>query len=118
MSEYLSLFGLLSHRSALDFESAFTTIAVKEGSSSRVHIDWNDQGITWVLPIGDWTGGLLEFPQLGLKLAICPGELLGFSANLLAHCSSPVTSGKRLVITMFTCRHIFGDSLLYSQLIC
>jgi hypothetical protein len=116
ISTYLSQFRHLFRRSALNFESAFTTVAVKEGSSEHVHIDRNDQGITWVLPIGEWEGGHMVIPQLGLKLPVRPGELLGFSANLLAHYSTPVTSGNRLVITMFTCRHIFSDSLLYSRL--
>jgi hypothetical protein len=87
----------------LDFEGVFTMMAIKEGSSGRIHIDQNDQGITWILPIGDWTGGHLVIPRLGSELALQPGELLGFSANLLAHYSTPITSGRHLLIIMFTC---------------
>jgi hypothetical protein len=50
--------------------------AVKEGSSDHVHIDWNDHSITWVLPIGDWEGGNMIFPQLGnLEIPLRSGEL-------------------------------------------
>ena len=116
ISSYLSQFKHLSGRSALEFESAFTTVAVKEGSSERIHVDYNDQGITWVLPIGEWEGGEMVFPQLKLKVPLRSGELLGFSANLLAHHSMPIIWGNCLVITMFTCKHIFADALLYAQL--
>ncbi|KIL57144.1 hypothetical protein M378DRAFT_88260 [Amanita muscaria Koide BX008] len=117
ISSYLSQFQHISCRKALDFQSAFTAVAVKEGNSERIHIDSNDQGITWVLPIGEWEGGNLVFPQLGLEVPLRSGELLGFSANLLAHYCTRIKSGNRLVITMFTCKHIFGDSLLYSELV-
>ena len=40
----------LSLRPALDFDGVFFTIAVKEGSSEKIHIDFNDakNTITWV----------------------------------------------------------------------
>ncbi|KAF8333314.1 hypothetical protein F5887DRAFT_860963, partial [Amanita rubescens] len=78
---------------ALDFESAFTTVAVMEGSSERVHIDANDHGVTWILPLGEWTGGRLVIPQLKMEVEVHARELLGFSANLLAHFCTPVTAG-------------------------
>jgi hypothetical protein len=116
ISNYLSQFPDITSNSSLDFENVFTTIAVKEGSSSEIHIDRNNQGITWVLPIGDWEGRNMVIKHLGKEVPIRPGELLGFRANLLAHYSTPVTSGRHVVITMFTCRHIFSDSILYSRL--
>ncbi|KAF8344468.1 hypothetical protein F5887DRAFT_274679 [Amanita rubescens] len=58
----------------------------------------------------------MVIPQLGLEIPVRSGELLGFRANLLAHFCTPITSGNRLVITMFTCRHIFSDALLYAEL--
>ena len=116
ISNYLSQFKHISCHTAFDFESAFTTVAVKEGSSDEVHVDWNDQGITWVLPIGDWEGGNMVIPRLRMELPVRSGELLGFWANLLAHYSKPVKSGKRVVITMFTCRNVFSNAVLYARL--
>ncbi len=87
-----------------------------EGSSDRVHIDANDHGVTWVLPLGDWKGAKFVIPQLKLEIDVLPGQLLGFSANFLAHYCTPVTSGRRIVITMFTCRNVFFDSVMFYKL--
>ncbi|KAG2742810.1 hypothetical protein P692DRAFT_20821837 [Suillus brevipes Sb2] len=42
-------------RHTLDFDGAFFTLAIKEGTSE---IDWNDDlnYITWLIPLGDWEG--------------------------------------------------------------
>ena len=94
------------------------TIAVLEGSSEKVHIDANDHGITWILPLGDWTGGTLVIPQLKINIDVYPGQLLGFCANILTHYCTPVTSGCRIVITMFTCKNVLFDSILFTKLRC
>jgi hypothetical protein len=113
---YLSIFEDIATRYEIDFEGAFTTVAVLEGSSEKVHIDANDHGITWILPLGEWTGGTLVIPQLKMNIDVYPGQLLGFSANILAHYCTPVTSGRRIVITMFTCKNVLFDSILFSKL--
>ncbi|KAF8346791.1 hypothetical protein F5887DRAFT_882520, partial [Amanita rubescens] len=113
---FLSIFEDIAAMSAIDFEGAFTTVAVLEGSSERIHIDANDHGITWILPLGKWTGGTLVFPQLKMKIDVYPGQLLGFSANILAHFCMPVTSGRRIVITLFTCKNVLFDSIVFSKL--
>lgn len=89
LASFLSIFPDIGSRNTLDFECAFTTVAVMEGSSDRVHINANDHGVTWILPFGDWTGGRLVIPQLKMEVDVHPGELLGFSANLLAHYYTP-----------------------------
>ena len=48
-----------------------------EGCSERIHVDGNDHGTTWVLPLGDWEGAKLVIPQLDLEISVNPGELLG-----------------------------------------
>ncbi|KAF8193031.1 hypothetical protein BJ912DRAFT_848635, partial [Pholiota molesta] len=57
---------------ALDFNGAFFTVAVKEGLSEIVYIDINDDlyGITWVVPLGYWTGGKFCASQLSIKIPI------------------------------------------------
>lgn len=87
-----------------------------EGSSDRIHIDANDYGVTWVLPLGNWTGATFVFPQLKSEQEVHPGQLLGFSVNLLAHYCMPITSGRRIVVTMFTCHNIFFAALMYARL--
>ena len=106
----MACFEYIQERTAFDFESTFTTVAMVEGCSERVHVDANDQGITWVLPLGNWEGANFMIPQLDLEILVKSGQLLGFSANLLAHYCTPITSGHRVVITMFTCCNLFHDT--------
>ncbi|TFK60052.1 hypothetical protein BDN72DRAFT_744869, partial [Pluteus cervinus] len=80
----------------LDFQGAFFTIAAKEGTSERYHVDWNDgkESITWVIPIGPgWEGGEFCIPQLNAKIPVVSGQVFGAMTRLLAHCSTPITSG-------------------------
>ncbi|KAF8340163.1 hypothetical protein F5887DRAFT_919561, partial [Amanita rubescens] len=74
----LARFGKNKKKTALDFESAFTTVAVMEGSSDRVHVDANDHGISWILPLGDWEGGRLVIPQLKMEVEVHAGQLPGY----------------------------------------
>ncbi|KAF8347126.1 hypothetical protein F5887DRAFT_1072655 [Amanita rubescens] len=75
ISSFLLTLEHIACRTALDFESAFTTVAVMEGSSDRVHVDANDHGISWILPLGDWEGGRLVIPQLKMEVEVHAGQL-------------------------------------------
>ncbi|KAJ7016280.1 hypothetical protein C8F04DRAFT_1281994 [Mycena alexandri] len=87
-----------------DFGGLFTTMAVKEGGSERIHIDWNDNLHKYALifAAGDWEGGEFCIPQLGIRIPLRPGQVLAVRTRLLAHCTAPITSGRRLVFTCFT----------------
>lgn len=77
---------------------------MKEGSSELYHLDWNDDTDhpTIVIPVGPgWEGGEFCAPQLGIKIPIRPGQVFLVMARILAHCSSPVTAGRRLIFTCF-----------------
>ncbi|KJA16329.1 hypothetical protein HYPSUDRAFT_58275 [Hypholoma sublateritium FD-334 SS-4] len=91
-------------RPELDFGGAFFTVAVKEGSSERIHIDFNDdiKNVAFVVPFGDFTGADLCLPQLNTRVPISAGQVVAFDAKLLAHCSSPIISGRRIILTLFT----------------
>jgi hypothetical protein len=67
-------------------------------------------GITWVVPLGDWTGGEFCAPQLGVKIPMRPGQILGVMTKLLAHCGAPVTGGRRVVLTLFTDHFLLNHS--------
>jgi hypothetical protein len=94
----------LGSRPAFDMGGAFFTIAVKEGISDIIHLDLNDDpySLTWVIPLGDWTGGELYCPQLGCKIPIIPGQVYGGLMGKVAHCNAPVTGGRRIILTCFT----------------
>jgi hypothetical protein len=98
--------GLFDENPNLDFHGAFTTVAVKEGVSEKVHVDHNDGGITWIIPVGEWEGAQLQLPQLGCGINLSPGDALGFQGRFLAHYNTPISSGTRLVLTCFTCRNV------------
>ena len=99
-------------RPALDFKGAFFTIAVKEGSSEIVHIDWNDgiKTMTWIFAVGDWEGAEFVAPQLGVKVPIVAGHMLGVMSRTLAHLSTPIRSGRRVVFTCFTDQNIWAHT--------
>lgn len=87
-------------------------MAVKEGSSEFVHIDFNDPlalvTLVFVVsrPGSIWTGGEFCVPQLQKKIPFGPGQMLAVRTRALAHCGAQVSGKGRLV---FTC---FSDSTL------
>ena len=83
---------------------AFFTVAVKEGSREVAHVDCSDgrKTITWVFPVGDWEGGEFVAPQIGVRVPIFAGQLFGVMAGTVAHFTTPITSGRRVVFTCFT----------------
>jgi hypothetical protein len=101
---------LLTQNPNANFYGAFTTVAVKEGVSENLHVDYNDGGITWVIPLGDWEGAQLQLPQLKISIGLVPGDILGFQGRLLAHYNTPISSGTRVVLTCFTCRNVLSTA--------
>jgi hypothetical protein len=93
-------------RPALDFGRAFFTLTIKEGSHEIIHVDWNDDinSITWLTPLQDWEGGFIIFTQNDVKyhIPIHAGDMFGFMACTLAHCTTPVTKGRRIILTCFS----------------
>ncbi|KAJ6622410.1 hypothetical protein B0H10DRAFT_2013854 [Mycena sp. CBHHK59/15] len=94
-----------------DFLGLFTTIAVKEGSSERVNVDWGDNlhRYAFVFMAGDYIGADFCVPQLGNRIAVPPGAVLAACTRLLAHCSNPA-QGCCLVFTGFV------DSMLFEHI--
>lgn len=95
----------LLKRKALDFFGLFFTIAIKEGGSQIIHIDWTDHPwvYAWIILAGEgWEGGELCLPQLGRKIPTSPGQVIAFTARTLAHFSAAHRNGRRVVFTGFT----------------
>jgi hypothetical protein len=96
----------------LDFDGAFFAIAVKEGVSEMIHVDFNDgkKTITWVWPVGDWDEGAdFVAPQLGVRVPVRAGQMIGIMAGTMAHFITPIKSGRRVIFTCFT------DQLLWAH---
>ncbi|KAJ7587925.1 hypothetical protein C8J56DRAFT_785672, partial [Mycena floridula] len=115
-----------TQRPALRFGPAFCCVAFKVGSSEVVHLDFNDDKrfLTWCMPVGDWTGANFVIPQLGISIPILPGKMYAVLAGIVAHCSTPITSGNRLIFTGFMEKTVlqradaafFKNSMVYTDI--
>ncbi|KAJ7592586.1 hypothetical protein C8J56DRAFT_1045058 [Mycena floridula] len=93
-----------AERPALRFGPAFACIAFKYGTSEIIHLDFSDDWryLTWCLPVGEhWEGAFFVIPQLKIRIPIRPGKMYAVLAGVVAHCSTPTTGGKRLILTGF-----------------
>ncbi|KAJ7849127.1 hypothetical protein B0H14DRAFT_2228962, partial [Mycena olivaceomarginata] len=76
----------------LDFGGLWFTVAVKEGLSEIIHLNFNDTHalvtFIWVVlcPNLSWTGGEFFVPQLKGKIPFCRGQMLAVQTRILAHC--------------------------------
>lgn len=95
----------------MDFGGLFYTMAAKEGSSERIHIDWNDciQKYALIMCWGKFTGGEFCAPQLDMRIPMRSGSVIAARTRVLAHCATLVGQGRRIVFTCFT------DSTLLDQ---
>lgn len=53
----------------------------------KFHIDSKDwkNGFSVVAPFGNYIGGYLHFPELGLQFIVQPGDVILFQSHLLQH---------------------------------
>lgn len=88
----------------MDLNGLGYTVFFKSSGEGSIHIDWNDAlpWYTFLIPLGDFEGADLQLPQLGLRIPVIPRQALAFQGRLLAHCHSPILSGVRKVIVIFT----------------
>ncbi|KAG1722284.1 uncharacterized protein EDB91DRAFT_1063976, partial [Suillus paluster] len=102
----------LLDRPSLDLGGNFFSVAVKEGGSGLVHLDWNNSKVIWcfVFAVGNWEGWEFCTPQLGIKIPIQPGQVFAVLAHMVAHFSAPVTNGHRIVFTCFTDKLAFSHA--------
>ncbi|KAK7019451.1 hypothetical protein VNI00_018061 [Paramarasmius palmivorus] len=96
------LMSKLQARPALDYAGIAFCVAVKEGGSETLHVDFNDHrdSLTFMLSIGEYEGAEFCVPQLGVKVPYGPTDILWCRTRELAHCTAPFT-GKRLNFTIF-----------------
>ncbi|KAJ7579430.1 hypothetical protein C8J56DRAFT_756713, partial [Mycena floridula] len=93
-----------AERPALRFGPAFSCVAFKYGASEIIHLDFSDDWryLTWCMPIGEhWEGAFFVIPQLNIKIPVRPGKMYAVLAGVVAHCSTPITAGQRLILTGF-----------------
>ncbi|KAJ7018774.1 hypothetical protein C8F04DRAFT_1277159 [Mycena alexandri] len=93
-----------NRRPSLNFGGLFFTVAIKEGASERIHINWNNclQKYALIFCAGNYTGADFCIPQLNIHIPLGPGSVLAVRTRLLAHCATLVGSGRQVVFTRFT----------------
>lgn len=78
-------------------------MALSQGHSAP-HFDHHDahDGLTCVMPFGDFTGGDFIIHDYGTRITLREGDVLFFRSWLQLHSTMPVTSGQRYSIVFFT----------------
>ncbi|KAG2045680.1 hypothetical protein BDR06DRAFT_965608 [Suillus hirtellus] len=91
---------------SLDFNGAFFCLAIKDGTSEIIHVDWNDglDTITWLIALGEWEGGTIVIVYKGVerRIPLHAGSMFGFMSRTLPHFTTPVTAGCRTILTCFS----------------
>ncbi|PVF91793.1 hypothetical protein CPB86DRAFT_671741, partial [Serendipita vermifera] len=75
-----------------DFGGAFFCIALSKGHSDNIHLDGTDhtKSYAFIMPLGNFEGGDIMLPTLGLSIPIKPGQLLAVTASFLPHYISDI----------------------------
>jgi len=79
-------------------------MAVLVGLCCTLHVDKRDTVDGWVadMAFGDFDGGLLQIPQIGLQFSLQQGDVIFMRSGLLWHAVSETTRGKRFGMVLFT----------------
>ncbi|KAJ7190508.1 hypothetical protein GGX14DRAFT_382095 [Mycena pura] len=85
-----------------DFGGVVSMIAMKFGSSERLHVDWFDPLHLWtfLLVSGDFQGADFQIPQCGGSVRFIPTMVLAAKTRVVLHCNT-LYVGDRLGITCF-----------------
>jgi hypothetical protein len=88
--------------------------AVNFNTICGYHIDRDDDqyGFCWLVPLGEWEGGDLIFPQLNVRIKLKPGNILAFRSNLLVHGNLPC-SGVRHSLVFFNHNNLFPETFVH-----
>lgn len=120
---YLMGPALCQYQNSFDFGGSFFTVALKEGGSELMHIDWGDSptSLTFITSVG---GRSVYFciPQLRMKVPLRPGQFLAVASRLLSHFVTEISGetgdrlplrtayDRRVVIVAFCDHHLMKHS--------
>src|SRR4051794_18582569 len=87
--------------------------AVNFNTICGYHIDRDDDQyeFCWLIPLGEWEGNDLIFPQLNIRIKLKPGNILAFRSNLLVHGNLPCSGIRHFLV--FSPIIIYFQKLLY-----
>jgi hypothetical protein len=91
--------------------NCFLGMAVLIGLCCGLHRDSLDKVHGWAadMAFGEFEGGFLQVPQLGIQFNLRPGDVLFMRSAILQHSVSPVTSGERFGTVLFTHESMFDS---------
>ena len=81
----------------------FLMIAINFNIASDYHWDHNDEpnGLCFLVPLGDFEGGELCFPEFQIVIPLQPGQVVTFASRLLFHGNLPIIKGIRFSVVYF-----------------
>jgi hypothetical protein len=88
--------------------------AVNFNTISGYHMDRDDDkyGFCWLVPLGEWEGSNLIFPQLNMQIKLKRENILAFRSNLLVH-GNLQCSGIRHSLVFFTHNNLFPETFVH-----
>jgi len=90
----------------------FGTVAVNVDYATEPHYDSDDfsNGLCWVMPFGNYTGGELKFLDLNIEAELQPGDLICFQSRHLFH-GNNTYEGVRHSLVFFTNHEMFFECM-------
>jgi len=92
----------------------FATVAICNNAKTTLHRDKNDSkhGVSAVIPFGQFCGGDLVFPNLGIHIHAVSGDLVFFKSSDLLHGNNEVKEGSRFSLVFF----FFGHNMHFGAM--
>ncbi|RHZ49680.1 hypothetical protein Glove_518g12 [Diversispora epigaea] len=117
-SMYLKLKNLSLGPFALRSFGIFPMIAINYNIVSNYHWDLSDASncLCCLIPLGNFQGGDLYFPQLHVRVPLQPGQVVAFDSHHLLHSNLPLISGIRHNIVYFVHQNFFYKEDNYSNM--
>ncbi|RHZ79024.1 hypothetical protein Glove_152g66 [Diversispora epigaea] len=96
----------------------FPMIAINYNIVSNYHWDLSDASncLCCLIPLGNFQGGDLYFPQLHVRVPLQPGQVVAFDSHNLLHGNLPLISGIRHSIIYFVHQNFFHKEDNYSNM--
>jgi hypothetical protein len=96
----------------------FPMIAINYNIISNYHWDKSDtsNGLCCLIPLGDFQGGDLYFPQLHVRVPLQPGQVVAFNSHYLLHGNLPLIRGVRHSIVYFVHQYFFQEEDNYNNM--
>jgi len=84
-------------------------MAIVEGMTKKSHLDKTDcrNTLSCMTTLGEFEGGELQFPTLGVTFAMRPGDIIIFKSHLLHHFTSTVHWGRRFSLVFFAHQNLY-----------